>query len=292
MARKRHHEEHVNHEAWAIPYGDLITLLLAFFVVMYAMSSVNEGKYRVLSDSLVAAFRGAPKSLQPIQIGKPAKSNFTLQAALDRTLVPLEIDASKRVLSPEERDGEELDPAYLRDTGGLTPDNLDGASALIAQISDALESQLSELVKKDLVRLHRNRFWVEIEINTSVLFASGSADIAPDAVPILERLSRILAGTRTRVQVEGHTDDRPISTVAYPSNWELSAARAASVVRLFTADGVAPGHMAAVGFGEFRPLADNATEAGRQQNRRVIIVVIARGPEHEQNQNLQASAAP
>ena len=71
MSRRRHkHEEHANHEAWAIPYGDLVTLLLAFFVVMYAMSSVNEGKYRVLSDSLVAAFRGSPRTLQPIQVGE------------------------------------------------------------------------------------------------------------------------------------------------------------------------------------------------------------------------------
>ena len=70
MARKKKHEDHVNHEAWAIPYGDLITLLLAFFVVMYAISSVNEGKYRVLSESLVAAFRGSPKSMQPVQVGE------------------------------------------------------------------------------------------------------------------------------------------------------------------------------------------------------------------------------
>ena len=92
MARKKKHEEHVNHEAWAIPYGDLITLLLAFFVVMYALSSVNEGKYRVLSDSLVAAFRTAPKSLDPIQVGTVSRSPEAAQVQNPRTLVPLEVD--------------------------------------------------------------------------------------------------------------------------------------------------------------------------------------------------------
>src|SRR5262249_1975282 len=92
MARHKKHEDHVNHEGWAIPYGDLITLLLAFFVVMYALSSVNEGKYRVLSDSLVAAFRAPPKSLEPVQIGEPNRSQGSADLNRARTLVPLEID--------------------------------------------------------------------------------------------------------------------------------------------------------------------------------------------------------
>src|SRR6187551_1180382 len=92
MSRHKKHEDHVNHEAWAIPYGDLITLLLAFFVVMYALSSVNEGKYRVLSDSLVAAFRASPKSLEPVQIGQPNRSKGSADVERPRTLVPLEID--------------------------------------------------------------------------------------------------------------------------------------------------------------------------------------------------------
>ena len=94
MARKKHHEDHVNHEAWAIPYGDLVTLLLAFFVVMYAVSSVNEGKYRALSDSLVAAFRGAPRTMEPLQVGAyQVRADQELETGLPRTLVPFEVDA-------------------------------------------------------------------------------------------------------------------------------------------------------------------------------------------------------
>src|ERR1044072_7180224 len=94
MARRHKHEEHANHEAWAIPYGDLITLLLAFFVVMYAMSSVNEGKYRVLSDSLVAAFNGAPKTMEPIQVGEK-QTGSGADLAMSRVRQPM-IDAQPR----------------------------------------------------------------------------------------------------------------------------------------------------------------------------------------------------
>jgi chemotaxis protein MotB len=269
MARKKKHEDHVNHEAWAIPYGDLVTLLLAFFVVMYAMSSVNEGKYRILSDSLVAAFRATPKSLEPIQVGEPSKARSEMQTDRPRTLVPLEADGR--------RDEPDVDfPAeYLRETA-IDPEEMLAAAALIERLTDAIAEQLAELVDQDLVRLRRDRFWLEVEINTSVLFSSASADLSAESLPVLKRISEVLAGTGVRVQVEGHTDIRPIRTLVYPSNWELSAARAASVVRLFAEGGMPPDALAAVGFGAHRPVADNDTAEGRNRNRRVVVVVMAR----------------
>ncbi|HEX6992999.1 MAG TPA: flagellar motor protein MotD [Gammaproteobacteria bacterium] len=269
MARRRHSEEHVNHEAWAIPYGDLVTLLLAFFVVMYAISSVNEGKYRVLSDSLVAAFRAAPKSLEPIQIGEMSKAENELQTRHPRTLVPLEVDQPPLDLL------ERIPEITALQRAGFSADELDAAARLIAEIDSAIVEALGDLVAEDLVRLRRDRFWIEIEINTSVLFPSGSADISPDALPVLERIGTILAGNPVRTHVEGHTDELPINTLVFPSNWELSAARAARVVRIFQHQGVAPERMAAVGLGEFHPVADNDTPSGRQENRRVVIVVMA-----------------
>ena len=269
MARRRHREEHVNHEAWAIPYGDLVTLLLAFFVVMYAISSVNEGKYRVLSDSLVAAFRAAPKSLEPIQIGELSKAENELQTRQPRTLVPLEIDQLPLDLLERAPELKALQRA------GFSPEELDAAAELIAEIDSAIVEALGDLVEDDLVRLRRDRFWLEVEINTSVLFPSGSADVSPQARPVLDRLGQILAGNPVRTHVEGHTDELPIRTMVFPSNWELSAARASRVVRIFQSQGVAPERMAAVGFGEFHPVADNGTPSGRQENRRVVIVVMA-----------------
>src|SRR5690606_1302395 len=269
MARRRHREEHVNHEAWAIPYGDLVTLLLAFFVVMYAISSVNEGKYRVLSDSLVAAFRAAPKSLEPIQIGELSKAENELQTRQPRTLVPLEMDQLPLDLL------ERVPELKALQRAGFSPEELDAAADLIAEIDAAIVDALGDLVAEDLVRLRRDRFWLEIEINTSVLFPSGSADVSSEALPVLERLGQILAGNPVRTHVEGHTDELPINTLVFPSNWELSAARASRVVRIFQGQGVAPERMAAVGFGEFHPVADNTTPTGRQENRRVVIVVMA-----------------
>lgn len=269
MARRRHHEEHINHEAWAIPYGDLVTLLLAFFVVMYAISSVNEGKYRVLSDSLVAAFRAAPKSLEPIQIGELSKAENELQTRQPRTLVPLEMDQLPLDLL------ERVPELKALQRAGFSPEELDAAADLIAEIDAAIVDALGDLVAEDLVRLRRDRFWLEIEINTSVLFPSGSADVSSEALPVLERLGQILAGNPVRTHVEGHTDELPINTLVFPSNWELSAARASRVVRIFQGQGVAPERMAAVGLGEFHPIADNATPSGRQENRRVVIVVMA-----------------
>jgi chemotaxis protein MotB len=278
MARKKKHEEHGNHEAWAIPYGDLVTLLLAFFVVMYAMSSVNEGKYRILSDSLVAAFRSAPKALEPIQVGEQSKAKQPMQLNQTRTLVPLEMDdpaPDAEELEATDRRNVLMGAEYLRGAD-LRPEDLDEASHLIEQLNEAISKQLSELVDQNLVRIRRERFWLEIEINTSVLFDTASAELSPESLPVLERISETLAGTQTKIQVEGHTDSRPIHTAAFASNWELSAARSANLVRLFVKHGVAPEHLAAVGFGEYRRVADNDTPEGRQKNRRVVIVVMAR----------------
>jgi chemotaxis protein MotB len=289
LARKKKHEDHVNHEAWAIPYGDLVTLLLAFFVVMYAMSSVNEGKYRVLSDSLVAAFRSTPKSLEPIQVGQPSKSKHELQTSMTRTLVPLEVESNAGRGSSKAGQGSgaaelgasgELRYDHLRN-GDISEEQMNQAAGLIEDLMGALAKELGGLVDQDLVRLRQDRYWLEIEINTSVLFESASVELSPEAKAVLQHISAILGGTPTRVMVEGHTDDRPISTMVYPSNWELSAARAANVVRLFESAGMEPARMGAVGFGEYRPVEDNATPEGQRRNRRIVIAVVAYQPDGE-----------
>jgi chemotaxis protein MotB len=275
MARHRKHEDHVNHEAWAIPYGDLITLLLAFFVVMYALSSVNEGKYRVLSDSLVAAFRAAPKSLEPVQVGEPNRSQGSADVNLERTLVPLEID---NVMQIDNRVVERSREWEAMRAMGMLPEQIDETMADIRELTELIGKELEALVAADEVRLRASSFWLEIEINSAVLFPTASADLTEAAKPIVERLGQILGATDSRIQVEGHTDDVPIETPEFPSNWELSAGRAATVVRLFADSGVDPRRMAALGFGEYRPAAGNDTLEGRAANRRVVVVVTADSP--------------
>jgi len=125
------------------------------------------------------------------------------------------------------------------------------------------------------VVVKRTEFWLEIEIRTDILFSSGSAQVAPTALPVLSRMAEILKPFPNLLRIEGHTDNVPISTASFPSNWELSAARAASVVHLFMRQGVDPQRMTVNGLGEYRPVASNTSVENRNRNRRVVIVVLA-----------------
>jgi chemotaxis protein MotB len=261
MARRHKHEDHANHEAWAIPYGDLITLLLAFFVVMYAMSSVNEGKYRVLSDSLVAAFNGAPKTLEPIQVGE---KQLGTGADLSINLVRQPVIESQPRRS--------IAPIGLAQTP--MPSDPAGQREELAGVANEVEQSMSDLIDRELVTVRRHGKWVEVEIKTDILFPSGVATLSPAAEQVLQQLAETLKPFPNAIRVEGHTDNRPISTSAFPSNWELSAARAASVVHLFTRAGMDPARLAVIGLGENRPAQSNATAEGRNANRRVLLVIL------------------
>jgi chemotaxis protein MotB len=279
MARRRHHEEHQNHEAWAIPYGDLITLLLAFFVVMYAMSSVNEGKYRILSDSLNAAFRGTPETLQPVQfgqkqVGSGADVAMTLirQQQLDGQ--PRDLLATIPVHSKETAAGKaaESPPAFEVSPEGRV------SRRQLSQVADEVEQAMAELIQRGLIAVRRKHDSVEVEIRADILFPSGQSQLTPTAERVIEQLGTALAAFPNSINVEGHTDDRPISTPAFPSNWELSAGRAASVVRLLTQQQIDPVRLKVVGYGDQQPIASNASVEGRNANRRVLLVVRAMEP--------------
>ena len=281
MARRKKHEEHVNAEAWAIPYGDLITLLLAFFVVMYSMSSVNEGKFRILSDSLVAAFRGAPSTVAPINIGsnKPVGKggDGRLDGVAPTTLLRLKHkDEGTRhggVAPPVDLRIPGVDPGaegVVEGTGGTG----DGTRSALARMAGEVRGAMQELIDEGNVRVRETPQWLEVEIRTDILFESGVAQVSPAAQPVIAKLADILAPFPNPVRVEGHTDDRPIRTAAFPSNWELSSARAANVVHLLAAAGMAPERMEVIGLGEHRPMAPNTTAEGRNRNRRVLIVVM------------------
>jgi len=161
------------------------------------------------------------------------------------------------------------------------PEEIDETMAGIRELTELIGKELEELVAADEVRLRASNFWLEIEINSAVLFPTASSDLTEKAKPIVARLGQILAPTESRIQVEGHTDDVPIVTPEFPSNWELSAGRAATVVRLFAAAGVDPHRMAALGFGEYQPATGNDTPEGRAANRRVVVVVTADTGAHD-----------
>jgi chemotaxis protein MotB len=265
MARKKKHEEHVNAEAWAIPYGDLVTLLFALFTVMYAMSSVNEGKFRVLSDSMIAAFHGAPKSLQPINIGDKEAGKGG-----DKPLTGVSPTALMKLSSPKSMAIVNIPrPTPIPDAH--PPPAIPGVlMRMERQVQDAMQS----LIDAKLVTVRRENMWLEIEINTDILFTSGAGEFSAAAAPVLDKLAEVLKRFPNPIRVEGHTDDRPIRTAAFPSNWELSAARAASVVHEFTKAGIDPLRLEIVGFGEFHPRQPNTSVEGRNANRRVAILVL------------------
>ena len=278
-SRKHKHEEHTNHEAWAIPYADLLTLLLAFFVVMYAISSVNAGKYRVLSDSLFAAFRGAPRTMQPIQVGeKQVGSGADLQTSIvqqsmlegqPRSILAVKADPGSSKLTGNPTVEPKVDAIVTPKINALST----AASQALQKVADQVEHAMDDLVKDNLVVVRRSDFWIEVEIKTDILFPSGSAHLETNAVSVIERLADSLAPFPNNIRVEGYTDNVPIKNLQFYSNWELSAARAGSVVRVLAKRGVDPVRLAVIGYGEQRPLQSNDTAQGRNANRRVVIVI-------------------
>jgi chemotaxis protein MotB len=293
MARKHAHEEHGNHEAWAIPYGDLITLLLAFFVVMYAISSVNEGKYRVLSDSLSEAFGGTPKTIKPITMGATQVKG----SERDRS-PPMQAIGARGPVAPLPLQQWKKNPQVSRphNARSLTPsadlEMLAAAQAGLRLISDEIEEALAGLIDRDLVTVRRTELWVEVEIKSDILFASGVARPMAEAVPTLNALAQALAPFPNLIRIEGHTDNVPIATYLFPSNWELSTARAASVLHLFVSQGIAEDRLTLIGNGEFRPIADNGTADGRNANRRVLVVILAHLDEQAFEDRLLDEIAP
>jgi chemotaxis protein MotB len=274
MARKHAHEEHQNHEAWAIPYGDLVTLLLAFFVVMYAVSSVNEGKYRVLSDSLAEAFGGKPRSMAPVQVGKFQQRG----SAADKADIIAQKLPRGLLTSNVLRDLPNMPKMRMLPSKNMSASEeraLQRAEARLERIAVRIEDALKPLIDQNLVKMERRSLWIEVEIKADILFSSGEANPRPEAEGTIIRVADILNDVPNTLRVEGYTDNRPISTATFPSNWELSAARAASVVHVFASRGVNESRMAIVGYGEQRARAGNDSDEGRNANRRVVLVIMA-----------------
>jgi chemotaxis protein MotB len=269
MARKRKQPEHENHERWLVSYADFITLLFAFFVVMYSMSSVNEGKYRVLSDSMSAAFTQTTRSLAPIQTGEIVRSSTSVIKMIRE--VPDRVNISSPIVLLNNNAEIIVDPEYKEQQENAPP----AVTQQINDIAEDIEVEFEEMIADDNVTVKKTPFWLEVVFNSNILFASASAELSQNAKIELGKLAELLLGYENNVSVEGFTDDIPIISPIFPSNWELSSARAAAVVRLFEGRGVDPSRLISVGYGKNRPIDSNQTEKGRANNRRVVIVIMA-----------------
>lgn len=240
-------------QRWVVSYADFVTLLFAFFVVMYSISSVNDGKFRVFSESMVTVFDKQPRLPAPIDLGggMPGRDRDGEAAVTATPLV-------EGLLADE--DGTLSSP--------VNPLGTDGKDAL-----SAVEHVLAGPISGGHVHLRQSADWTEIELDSGFMFDSGAARLSAAATALLERLLPMLQSTDTPVRVEGYTDNVPLNGGAYASNWELSAARAAAVVATLARAGVDTARLSATGLGERHPVGDNASIEGRRRNRRVVIAV-------------------
>lgn len=258
MMRRKWVEDETNEDRWMVSYADFITLLFAFFVVMYAISSVNDEKYRVLSETLAEVFDRPEMSIQPIQVGEPAQT------------------ASPNVVD-------------LPDAQGFA-DQEPGDTHLQSSQSDTVSAE-GGFTDAQGISLQSNHDWVELNLDASVLFQPGTATLSAQALQMLSTTLPLLNETTLPVTIEGYTDNVPSESDRYPSNWELSAARASAVARYYSVQGVREDRISAVGYGENHPLATNATPTGRAQNRRVVVVIARRaGLSRNLNANTEQTA--
>ena len=243
MARRAKRVDRENLDRWLISYADFITLLFAFFVVMYAISAVNLDKYKVFSSSLTTAFgqHAAPKQ-EPAELSSSEEA--LLKSLVDRRNARL----GERLRKQQE---------YMQ------------------EVASGLSQAMSVQIASGLVSVTRTSRGVVLEINASALFSQGEAELQSGSVKTMVNVAKILAVGDQNIEVEGYTDDTPIRTARYPSNWELSSARASSVVRLFIEHGVAASRLTAAGSAANRPAAPNDTPEGRARNRRVTVTILS-----------------
>ncbi len=249
-----------NHDRWMVSYADFITLLFAFFVVMYAISVSKEGEFTVVSESIQEAFNSgsSQKDENSEEVSQEANNVIDLQGGSG--LLPENNSLTEPVVELSES------MEHLQNLAN---------QAVMQPVVDEVEKTLQSLLESGGVNITSDDLWMKIDIESEVLFESGFAALHQKATPTMHALANVLKKFPHSVQVEGYTDNIPIQNETYPSNWELSAARAASVVHLFTQSGVDPRRMSAIGYGEFRPLGSNNTAQGRSKNRRVSIIVLA-----------------
>jgi len=247
MARQPRRQNEENHERWLISYADFITLLFAMFVVLYAMSKVDESKYKVLSSTLTQAFGS-------ISLGKQGGADPAQSAPKNEQELLLKSLVDKR-------------------NARLAEQQLKQNEVMQTMVKN-LSQVMAPLVKNELVNVTQTPRGVVVDINASALFEQGEATLQHSAARTLTAVAKVLEPGTQAIEVEGHTDDIPIFTPQFPSNWELSAVRASSVVRLFIDQGVAAERLSAVGLASYRPISSNETAEGRARNRRVTVTIL------------------
>lgn len=262
MNRKRRRREDKGAAKWLVTYSDMVTLILVFFILLFSMSQIDVSKFQSITESFQSrAILDFLPSAVPSESEDPASDG---QDGLDGGAT----------------DGDDVDVDDLLD--GL--EEWEKKADALARLMGSVEEYLAEQGLGDVISAHRTEEGVILVLQDSILFDSAEAQILESGMPFLDEVGNLLRGISNKVRVEGHTDNRPISTYRYPSNWELSGARAGSVVRYFIEElELNEDRFIVAGYGETRPVVENDSAENWAQNRRVEIVIL--DAEHDQAQN-------
>jgi len=256
--RKKKKQEHGNHERWLVSYADFITLLFAFFVVLYSSAQVDKRRVGQLALAIQVAFQ---------QMGIFQASN-SKPALLDSEPMPF---SNVQIVENAERN-DAMGRLVNSPQGQLTNAP---ARELMTNLQNQLESALSPEIKKHTITVSPTREGIVVSLKEAGFFDSGSAVIRPDALSTIAHFIGVIRPYPVHIRIEGHTDNVPIHTARFASNWELSTARATEMIKLFIAQyAIAPNRLSASGYGEYYPIASNDTPEGRAQNRRVDLVLL------------------
>jgi len=246
MAKKKraeHHAEHID-ETWLIPYADLLTLLLALFIVLFASAQVDQKKLAQLAEAFNAAFKSSGSSAA-IFDQKPSMIEPTTREAL------------QEIKEQGKKQGELQETAQL----GKLKEKLDKYIG-----ENNLTWKLHTVLSQD---------GLLIRIKDSALFSSGSAELIPESRQLGAEIAKMLTTLSQKITISGHTDNVPIHTSQFPSNWELSSSRAVNFMKyLLAQEALEPERFSAIGYGEYQPIAPNNTEEGRSKNRRVEVLIM------------------
>lgn len=267
MKRKKKHEDHVD-ESWLIPYADVLTLLLALFIVLFAASEVNSQKFQEISDSFNRELQGGTGILE----NQSAVETFEETSKLAE---PNDVDPTEGEAATPPEVEEEIDDKIEMTAEEIEQLALAEDYKELAAIQDKLKAYIAERNMEDKLEAELTSKGLVLKIKDGVLYGSGSADLSEGAQTVAEEISNMLVTDPPRsIFIEGHTDSIPSNSAAFPSNWELSSARAINFMKiLLENDELDPSKFSATGFAEHQPIASNDTAEGRAENRRVEVLI-------------------
>jgi len=253
MRRQWRRRAHTNHERWLVSYADFITLLFAFFVVLYASSKADHKKQQQVSQAIDSAFHSLGLFPDPSRVPSALKNVSAISRSQDAGIGPVNIVMASDVLSPVQ------------------------VKQDLERIQKQLEKKLANQIAERTVAIQMGKDGLIISLREAGFFSSGSATPKAATQPILREIAEALGKTPYDIRIEGHTDNVPIHSEEFDSNWELSSARATRVARIFLGtQAVSPDRLSAAGYAEFHPVASNDSVEGRAENRRVDVVVLPR----------------